>query len=269
MKNKVWFLIFILFLLGCTPEQKEKVQKSVDTVTTIGNNTLTELKDKSCDLYLLTSNFFYEHDFNFNLNETSRNLAVTLSSKIGNFEKVDATTFENYEKFVKFQDNVNYVIGIINENIGTQFQLMDVSPEEFDNVVDKVQKYTPLIEPYNNLIEKSKLVNKNDQNSVGKFYISAFALATDVFLVQGSYIHSAIFPKIGELNGVLKIYKLKDFCGNKCFGLALYNVYWWFRIRVEKFTMSFGEWAGDHYGSFRLYIKDSIEKIDANCRGLT
>lgn len=264
--EKMLILMIAVFLLGCTPEQKDCIQKSVDTMTIIGNDAIMELKNKSCDLYVLTSDFFKEHDFNFNLNESSINLAVTLSSKISTFEKIDASTFENYEIFKKFQDNINYVIGSINENIGTQFRTMDVTPEEFDKVADKVQKYTPLIEPYNNLIEKSRLVNKSDQTSLGKFYISAFALGTDVFLVQGSYIHKAIFPKIGELNGVLGIYKLKDFCGNKCFGLAMYNVYWWFRVRVEKYTMSFGEWAGDHYDSFKLYVKESITKIDTSCR---
>ena len=216
------FFIFVILISGCSTQEIEEITGDVVSKS-------KEIID------------------GVDLNEMYKNVALELAGSISGVEPIDYSTFENYEKFKLFTIRVNYIFSITNENFGTSFEPVLVEQEEFKDIIRTMQKYSPLIEPFNDMTDKSRKVSEDDSNSIEEFYISVFVFGTDTFLIQTGGIHKYAFRGLGHLNGSLKLYKIKEICGNKCFGLVLKETYGFLRNKAENFTISFAEWLGENY----------------------
>jgi hypothetical protein len=179
------------------------------------------------------------------LNEEKINVAESLSEQISQLSPIELKAFYEYEQFTGFVTDVNVFAKIANENTGLTIPELKISESQFVQLMDGAQKYTPLIDPYNDLIEKSLSVDRDNPQSIEDFYVSFGKFSVSVFLVQSNAIHKGTFVTLGHINGATGIYKLRNVCGNACFGLAMKSAYWFMRDNIEEAAMKLPEWLGD------------------------
>ena len=141
-------------------------------------------------------------------NEMKPTVALRIADNIKNLPTFNFTHIDNYQEAYEFVSSVNMIIDLLNKNFGTEFSKIEI--EEVKNVIKFVEKYSPIVEPYNNLIISARKLNLNDSHSINKFYINAFLLASDVFLIKFDVMHKTTFGLVGILNNRLKIVKIKS-----------------------------------------------------------
>jgi len=236
----VLFLLLIVVVSGCVVEKPEE-NTTTKIVIKVPKNIVNEFENKIETNYEKLNeiiNQIQNLEFeNYNFTDLYVNIAIILSSKIKDFPQIDETTFKYYEKFEKFVTDVNTIIDLSNENFGTWFKKIEISDVEFKKFsknVDNLQKYSPLIEPYNRLIESAKNINRNDLRTINRFYINLFLFGTDVVLTHNKVFYNIELKYAYYLNNELNLVKIKSICGNVCYEFVLNQSYYFINIYITQ-----------------------------------
>jgi len=186
------FLVLILILSGCTQP---------------------EIKPQNTGKIILPS---------------KKDIAILISDELKNFNTIDSSALNNFEDFQNFISNVNRIIDIANENFGTDFKRIEVEEREFKKLSKTahiVEKYTPLIGPYNELIISAKNLDPKDESSINELYVNTLFLGGDIFLINSGAIHKASFEITRELNNKLGLAAARGICGDACYSMLLSKIY--------------------------------------------
>jgi hypothetical protein len=145
---------------------------------------------------------------------------------------------KDYDTFKKEMNTLNRAIDTINENSDMEIKNLNINKavhNDFLDLLDKGGKYVPLISSYNQLIDASHNVLKDNTNEmyVKGFYIAAGMLAADILLLESGAMYKGAFKSVRALNSELKLMKVRKYCGNSGYGLLLSNIHWYFRGRME------------------------------------
>ena len=121
--------------------------------------------------------------------ENYENAFVSLSEEINKLDLplVDPESIANTENFLRFVDGMNKISGIINKKTDYEIPLLKVTKETSENIVKKADflvRFAPIIEPYNDVIIKSKKVDPDIPSSINTFSTSVGFFVFDVFVLQ-------------------------------------------------------------------------------------
>jgi hypothetical protein len=198
--------------------------------------------------------------------EMASQTAYSISSEMKNYglEPLDVKLLEDYSNYESEMKRVNRVIDVLNENMGYDFKhipLDEVSHTKFIQLINKGERYLPVVDSYNELLKSSHLVleDRNNAEYVKRFYICAFLLSVDVLLIETGGIHKNVFRSVGSLNSELKLMKSVPYLGYSGYGLLLSTIYWSIRGYVEGFKNDIFEIIRD--GSSEDIIKEYSIKI--------
>ncbi|MFY1110452.1 MAG: hypothetical protein AB3K77_02000 [Methanosarcinaceae archaeon] len=172
--------------------------------------------------------------------EMASQTAYSISLEMENYglEPLDIKLLEEYSNYESEMKRVNRVIDTLNENMDYDFKhipLDEVSHTKFIQLINKGERYLPVVDSYNELLKSSDLVLKDRNNSeyVKRFYICAFLLSVDVLLIETGGVHKSAFKSVGSLNTELKLMKSVPYLGYSGYGLLLSTIYWSIRGYVE------------------------------------
>ncbi len=212
-------------------EYSQKIHISVEDLGGLGF-------DENIQAALITA----EVDENYNVTYYGE-IAYTISKEMEEKSlceiKVSNVAFlEDYDNFKKEMNNLNRAIATINENSDMNIESLKIdkgSHTHFMTLLNKGEKYVPLVYSYNELIFASRNVLKDNTSEafVKGFYIAAGMLAADILLIESGCMYKGAFKSVGVLNSELKLMKIRKYCGNSGYGLLLSNMHWYFRGRME------------------------------------
>lgn len=269
-KILVFVVIFtILSNSGCVAElnsQKTNHEDSseniviisnIDDLKTIVNSDAIEGFDQNL-VYLLE--FIEAHDYAYEKEIASETAySVSLEMEKYGLEHLDVQLLEEYGNYKSEMTRVNRIIDVLNENMDYDFNHIPIdkaSHSNFIRLINKGQKYLPIIDSYNELLDSSDLVikDRNNDDYVKRFYICAFLLGVDIALIESGGIHKGVFKSVGSLNSELKLMKSVPYLGYSGYGLLLSTIYWSIRGYVEGFKNDIFEIIRD--GSPESIIKE-------------
>lgn len=252
--QKKIFVFAVMFIIlsnsGCIAElnsQELNHEASSNDIIIISN--IDDLKkvmesdtSENFDLnivYLL--DLIEDHDYAYE-KEIAAETAYSISLEMENYglEPLNVDILEDYENYESEMTRVNRVIDVLNENMDYDFkpiQINKASHGNFIQLMNKGQKYLPVVDSYNELLNSSDLVIKYRNNSeyVKRFYICAFLLSVDIVLIESGGIHKGVFKSVGSLNSELRLMKSVQYLGYSGYGLLLSTIYWSIRGYVEGF----------------------------------
>ena len=243
-------MLIVLSNSGCIAElnsqdlNQEKSSNEIKIISNIGDLQTVIESDTSGGfnqslIHLLF--FIEEHDYTYE-KEMAAETAYSISLEMDNYglEPLNVHILKNYGNYESEMTRVNRVIDVLNENMDYDFNpipLDKASHGNFIRLVNKGEKYLPVIDSYNELLISSDLVleDRNNREYVKRFYICAFLLSADVALIQSGGIHRSVFKSVGSLNSELKLMKSVPYLGYSGYGLLLSTIYWSIRGYVEGF----------------------------------
>ncbi|WP_407356415.1 hypothetical protein [Methanolobus sp. WCC5] len=214
-------------------------------------------------IYLLSA--LENHDSSYE-KEMASQTAYSISLEMENYglEPLDVKLLQDYGNYEFEMKRVNRVIAVLNENMDYDFKTIPLdraSHYKFIQLLNKGEKHLPVINSYNELLVASDLVleDRNNEEYVRIFYICAFLLSVDVFLIETGGIHKTAFKSVGSLSTELKLMKSVPYLGYSGYGLLLSTIYWSIRGYVEGFKNDIFEIIRD--GSSEDIIKEYSIKI--------
>jgi len=246
-------LVSVVVISGCIIDEKIKPEttgkfimkefkkNAEKTTNTIKNVTINYTKELN-ELIQKIENLRID---DFNITDTYVDTALLLSTEIRKLPQIDEATFNSPSKFEKFVTDINKIIEISNENFGTNFRKIEVNNPEFKRLckdINKIQRYLPLIGPYNRLINSAKKIDRGDLRTVNRFYINLFSFSTDVVLIHNKVFHKLTFTSVGYLNNKLKIAKIRSICGYSCHSFVLTKSYYFININIIQLKESLDVW---------------------------
>jgi len=162
-------------------------------------------------------------------------VAVKISSGLEELEPIDPTRLEDYESFKRNVERFNRVSDIIKENTGKDFGKITISRGKYDEIMSTAVKYAPLVNSYNELIESSKNLDPEDEDSVRRFYIALFLVGVDIALINSGAIYKGTYKSVWEINQALGLREVVPFIGYKGYGFLLSSIHWTLRGYIEGF----------------------------------
>lgn len=159
-------------------------------------------------------------------------LAVKSASYLSDLNTVEIRILDDYEKAKQFFERVNQIIDRLNNDFGgtgvniKKFELDEKNTIRIVSAIKYFEEYAPLIHTYNELIESSKELDKNDPESINRFYMSTLFFVSDVAFMQEKIIHKTVSKAVGKVNSRLSLERLKSICGNACYRFSLKKIYW-------------------------------------------
>ncbi len=124
-------------------------------------------------------------------------MMVKLSTEINNLNlpELDPNTINTLENMNNFVSSINKVSGLINANTEYKIPLIELSEDitgDLVKTVDFLVRFAPLVEPYNDLVNRSKLVNPEDSLSINQFSLSVGFFLFDVAVLQAKLTEKTI-----------------------------------------------------------------------------
>lgn len=237
---------------GCVSTiNEEEINYQVDSANVLIITNVDELKmvvdsDKNIDfnpelITLVEALESYDYSYNSEFDyETAAESAYSISAEIKEYglKPLDGELLKNYGSYKHDVGQANRVIDVLNENMEYTFDRIsdtDLTHNNFVKIMDKGQKYLPLVSSYNEFLDSSMCVleDRNNRDNVRRFYICAFLLATDIAFIQSGGFHRTTFKSVGMISRELKLMKTVPYLGYSGYGLLLSTIYWSLRGYAE------------------------------------
>lgn len=183
-------------------------------------------------IFVETLNQIENHDYAYE-KEMASDTADFISSEMYKYglKPLNASLLEDYGNYTSEMERVNRIIDTLNENMDLEFEPVpfdDLSHSRFIKLINKGEKYLPVVDSYNELLYSSNLVlvDKTNDEYIKRFYICAFLLSVDIALIQSGGVHKNVFKSVRTLNTELKLMKSVPYLGYSGYGLLLSTIYW-------------------------------------------
>ena len=172
------------------------------------------------------------------IENTSKRFADELSIKIKLIGPIDDSIFNDYSKFKNVIKKINELIIITNENIQTEIPEVGSSISDFErfNEVKIVLKYSPLIDPYNQLYESAKKLPSENTTDYDQFYSDLGRFSLEICVLESQMSYKIAYRTTGEIAYNFKLYKFTPYIGNEGYRILLSEIHWSLRGRIENQT---------------------------------
>lgn len=156
------------------------------------------------------------------------NTAIQSADSINklNLSIINTSSVTSIQGIESFLENTNTIIAVINEKTDYKIKQISITREMVNELSEKgdiVLRFTPIIQPYNELINISKSINATNKNLTNKFYWSVSLLAVDVTILEmdlGRKItvssSRSLLIYIEKENPDLWL-TIKKYCGSECY----------------------------------------------------
>jgi len=166
------------------------------------------------------------------VSDLKTDLAVKAASYLDDLETAEIRILDDYERIKKFLVTVNQIIDKINDifkNTGVNIEKFELDEENTIKIASTIkyfEDHAPLLETYNVLIECSKEVDRNDPESINKFYWNILLFVSDIAFIQEKIIYRVVYKAVGKANTRLGLARLRSICGDACYRFSLKKMYW-------------------------------------------
>ncbi|HEC92545.1 MAG TPA: hypothetical protein ENI51_06110, partial [Candidatus Atribacteria bacterium] len=121
-----------------------------------------------------------------------------LPEKISELPEMNLEDVETYEQYKDFADKINALISILNEQEGFNIPPLETTQESWSEISKKINKYSPLIDNYQELVDSAKKFenNKNEEN-YKEFYLNLGKFSLEITLISVTLFHTTTFQTVG------------------------------------------------------------------------
>jgi len=124
----------------------------------------------------------------------------TIPLKVAELNNIDMKSFDTYDEFSLFAENFNGLIRIINEIDKVDMPLIPITDSSWKKAMDNINKYTPLIGSYNDVVTSAKLYqSEKSEDNLNDFYISTALFAFDATVIIFAVFHTITFNAVGTV----------------------------------------------------------------------
>jgi|GEM_PF-1718217 len=201
-------VVLCLWLIGCSEENRDKISGNVIKYKDEGLNKIGEFSHS-------------EEVFRLKIDTAG---AIAGSVNKANLPKISSDQVQSYEGYKEMLDNLNLGIKIVNNHFDKEFDPLSTERSAYEEFTKKIDKYSPLINNYNDLIEASRNYDGTEA-SADKVLTSTASMGVELFLIHDGNLHKAVFSNVGEFSARIGLLKLSKICG-PCVGAAMETIYW-------------------------------------------
>ena len=189
------------------------------------------------------------------------NIAIEISNDVIklNLHEIDLNEIETYDDYIKMANDLNLAIKIINDKTGTSFEFLEISTNSYDRFMLNINRYSPLIDNYNDFIRTCYNLDPSDETSVDNLYIKGITFAAEATLIFGGAFYGTAFAITGTLARTVGITKVASICG-PCVSAAMSSTHWFIRNSLtETTTKTIDNALSSNYSNLTISgIKDNL-----------
>ena len=216
-KILVILLLTIVFLSGCSNEDIESITNKAEDIQTY--------------VVSFVSNETARTEVKIDFAETIANAVINSKLQKINIEKIQ--TYDGYQMMI---DRINLLIEIINPYLDKEIGTLSKDEGSYQKFLLAVNRYSPLIDNYNSLIEASYGFDPSNEASADRVISTTAGFTVEATLIFGGYVHKLTFKTVGELANFFGLTKMTSICG-PCVSNTMSSMYWTGKTFViEKFS---------------------------------
>ncbi len=168
--------------------------------------------------------------------ETAKVLALNISAELQKIGPIKPNALENYEAFRGKLYQINHFIVTMNDKSGTNLPIIPDTQEFFEKLkLKEALDYAPIINPYNSLYESSLNIYPSSEDKYYKrFYRDMAILGAEIAVIEADLGYKVAFKSTWNVAQDLKLYNIREFTGNKGYGLTLSMIHWKFRDKFNE-----------------------------------
>ena len=188
-----------------------------------------------------------DHTQDFFTNDTKRleakidlasNIAIAVTST--NLKEIDLQKIQTYEEYKNMVDNLNLAVKIVNEKAGTEIKYFSKETESYDKFIIEVERWTPLIDNYNALVNASSNFNPSNVESADMVIKKSISFTVESVLIVGGVFYKATYMAIGTFANYFGLTKLASVCGT-CVSAVMSTGHWIVRNGAIEKVSQFAE----------------------------
>lgn len=229
-KGLILILLIISFTLtGCTEGE----------VKDITGNVISKSKEAVEYVDRFTSNETVRHEAKVD----SATMIATMV-KNSNLKEIDLKNIQSYDNYKEMIDNLNLMVKIINEKGGTGIKYFSKEIGAYDKFLLEVNRYTPLINNYNDLIYYSKNLDPTNEESVNMLITKSVGFTVEAILIFGGVFYKFAYLAVGNFASALGLTKFASVCG-PCVSAVMSSGHWIIRNGMIEKTSGLSEAGAD------------------------
>lgn len=120
-----------------------------------------------------------------------------ITAQIAKLPKTDESNIDSLIKFEEFTDKLTDLVDLLNENMDLEIPRIEASEETYKKVSHVVKECSPLIDNYNEVIDKARNYNENDNESEIEFYVAVAKLGLEVTLIVTAAFYIPAYKGVG------------------------------------------------------------------------
>lgn len=160
--------------------------------------------------------------------ELKVDVAMAVAEEINglNLSTINTTAVSSVENVQNMVEGLNKLTGIINDKTKFKIKLLVLTDEVLKKTAetgDFFLKYGPIIKPYNDLIEESRVFNAVNESSINAMYVNMGLLSVDIIILDAEITKNAawhsgkyIFRTADTFIDPQTIRVLQEYCGSQC-----------------------------------------------------
>jgi len=156
----------------------------------------------------------------------------TAANEIAKLPTLDVDSIEQYEGYKTFAGDTNDIIRILREQ--TNFKdipMLGETQEDFSKFLNVVEKWTPLIGNYNELVSSARNFDENNQSSVQKFYTTAATFAFETTIIYTAAFYGPSYNSVRAVYRGSGLQSLAFECSS-CVSVVLSHAHWFVRTAL-------------------------------------
>ena len=213
MKTKFYSAILICILIITASCSGQQLQDATNSVIAKGESAIDYTK-------------------NFLSNDTKRLEAkIDIASNIAaavtntNLKGIDLQEIQTYEEYKNMVDNLNLAVKIVNEKASTDIKYFRKETEAYDKFIIEVERWTPLIDNYNALINASRNFDISNVESADMVIKKSIGFTVESVLIVGGAFYKVTYMAIGTFANYFGLTKLASVC-SACVSAVMSSGHW-------------------------------------------
>ena len=193
--------------------------------------TKQELKDTT-DLLVEKGESAVDQTKEFFSNDTKRLEAkINISSFIAgtivnsNLKGIDLHNIQSFEDYKGMVEKLNVAVKILNEKAGTEIKYFSKEPEAYDKYLIEVERWTPLVDNYNALINVSRNFDSSNVESTNMVIKKSIGFTVESVLIVGGVFYKVTYMAIGTFANYFGLTKLASICST-CVSAVMSTGHW-------------------------------------------
>ncbi len=141
-----------------------------------------------------------------------KNMEKDIINEIADLPKFEDETLTTFEGYKQFAGSVNILLDLLNKECGFDFDLLKKTNEEYSAIINHIERFTPLVENYNDLIDSANEYDENNEESVKNFYVNLGVFGFEVALIFGHVWYKTTYKVVGAFYRISGLNRLAFKC---------------------------------------------------------